>query len=225
VQSTARPATVTLSNVHRALSKVAQPTPAPVSTPTPQTTDAATATPPETAEAEAEAERETAGHELDALARKLELDMKVKAEEDLAMLKSCLADDMRKVVEQLELDWEDTLKDPTQEGHLGEVQATLMMEAALDLVRYQDDALVRKAEEKGLQAFDASLINDDFFGKTARSLAKLEAERRARGVGYIFLASRLSAQEVASGVLHSRAEHEFLAQCLQEASFEAVSHI
>jgi hypothetical protein len=150
--------------------------------------------------------------------------MKVKAEEDLAMQKSCLADDMRKVVEQLELDWEGTLKNLTQEGHLGELQVTLMTEAALDLFRHQEDALVREAEEKGLQAFDASLLTDDFFGKTARSFAKLEAERRARGVGYIFLASRLSAQEVASGVLHSRAEHEFLAQYLQEASFEAVSH-
>jgi hypothetical protein len=174
----------------------------------PPTANEATATPPDTAEAAAEAEKEAAGHELEKLARQLELDMKTKAEEDLAMQK---------------LDWEDTLKDPTREGHLGEVQATPMTEAALDLVRHQEDALVREAEEKGLQAFDASLITNDFFGKTARSLSKIEAQRRLHGAGYIFYVSRLSEEQATAENLHSPKEYEFLAQYLMEAGLEVVS--
>jgi hypothetical protein len=186
-------------------------------------TDASTTITPEEAEA-AEAEREAVGHELDRLARKLELDMKTKAEEELAMQKSCLTDDMRKTVEQLEVDWEDTHKDLTLEDHLGEVQATLMTEAALDLIRHQEEVLVRKAEEKGLKVFDASLVTDGFFGKTARSLTKFESYRKKRGEGYMFLVSGLNAQEIASGDYHSNSEHEFLAHYIQEASLEVVSH-
>ena len=106
----------------------------------------------------------------------------------------------------------------TLEGHLGEIPATLMTEVTLDLIRHQE------AEEKGLSAFDASLIAEDFFGKTARSLSKFESDWKTRGEGYMVLVSGLKAQEIASGDYHTNSEHEFLAHYIQEASLEVVSH-
>jgi hypothetical protein len=198
------------------------------------------------AEEAAEAEREAAGHELDELARKFELDLeteskkemeakskeegetkrkeelKAKIREELALRKSCLADDMRMAVIQLERDWKDTYKNVGAEDYLDEVRATLMTEAAFDLIRHKEEALVQEAHEKGLSAFDPSLDADEFFGKTARSLEKIEADRLRSGPKYLFLAPRPSAQD-GSTQLHSGVEYEFLVHYLHESGLEHVS--
>ena len=81
---------------------------------------------------------------------------------------------------------------------------------------------MREAREKGLPAFDPSLDTDEFFGKTARSLEKIEAERRRSGPDYLFLAPRLGTQDV-SARLHSEEDYEFLVHYLHEAGLEHVS--
>jgi hypothetical protein len=98
---------------------------------------------------------------------------------------------MRKIVEHFEGHWGDT-KFATDEGYLSKMQATFMIEAAFNLIRHQEEALVRDAQEKGLKSFYFSLDNDDFFSNTAKSHSKIEAEQKARGAGHIFLVSRLS---------------------------------
>jgi len=181
------------------------------------TTSATEATVAETEEAE-QAEREAKGHQLDELARKFELDMKTMAREDLAMRKSCLSDDMRKVVEQLEDYWHDTIKESTDKDYLDNIRATLMTEAALDLIRGQEEVLIQETHEKRLGEFDSSLVTDEFFGKTARSVTKIDGERRDNvGQPYPFLISRPSVQDITALGLHSGEDYEFLVQYLLEA--------
>jgi len=182
----------------------------------------------------AEAEREAKGHKLDELARKFELDMKVKqdaeaeletkrkAKEEIALRKSCLADDMRIIVEQLESDWNDTHKTDDNEDYLDETRATLMTEAAFFLIRHKEEALVREAHEKGRPPFDPSLDNDDFFGKTAKALRKIEAERRSQPGEYLFFASRSIIQDDVAN-RHSSEDYDFLVHYLLEAALEPVS--
>ncbi|KAL1798839.1 hypothetical protein ACET3X_002876 [Alternaria dauci] len=186
-------------------------------------------------DAAAEAEKEAVGHEVDELARKFELnleseskegldikrheELKTRTQEELALRKSCLTDDMRKAIIQLERDWEDTYKDAGADDYLDETRATLMTEAAFDLIRHKEEALVEEANEKGLPAFDPSLNTDEFFGKTARSLERIEAERRRSNPGYLFLASRLTAADV-SAQLYSEEGHEFLVHYLHESGLE-----
>lgn len=203
-------------------------TSAQASTVTPVTssaTEAAACTVDEVLVSEEErAELEAKGHELDRLARELELDMKTKAEEDLAMRNSCLLDDMREVVEQLVNNWLDTLKDVTNKGYLDITRATLMTEAALDLIRHQEDKLIQDSHNKGLGDFGSSLVTDDFFGKTARSVARIDRERTVTvGQPYPFRISRPSAQEIATQKLHSEDDYEFLVQYLLEEAVMAVS--
>jgi hypothetical protein len=194
-----------------------------ISASTTQMTTATLDTLPDNAKAAAEAEKKAVDHELEDLAGRLYLDMQTKAKEELALQKVCLSEDMRKVVEHLEPEWEDTRKETTDEGYLDELQATLMTEAALELIRYQEETMIREAQEKGLEEFDVSLDDDDFFGKTARSLSKIEAQRRLHGAGYIFYVSRLSEEQATAENLHSPKEYEFLAQYLMEAGLEVVS--
>jgi len=174
------------------------------------------ATVAETEQAE-QAEHEAKGHQLDELARKFELDMKTMAREDLAMRKSCLSDDMRKVVEQLEDYWHDTIKESTDKDYLDNIRATLMTEAALDLIRDQEEVLIQETHEKGLGEFDSSLVTDEFFGKTARSVTRINRERRDNlSQPYPFSISRPSVQEIATLGLHSEEDYEFLLQYLLE---------
>ncbi|KAI4704465.1 hypothetical protein J4E81_001531 [Alternaria sp. BMP 2799] len=179
----------------------------------------------------AEAEREAQGHKLDELARKFELDMKVKqdaeaeleterkAKEEIALRKSCLADDMCIIVEQLESDWNDTHKDDGDEDYLDETRATLMTEAAFHLIRHTEEALVKEAHEKGLPPFDPSLDDDDFFGKTSKALRKIEAERRSQPGEYLFFASRSIIQDDVAN-RHSNEDYDFLVHYLFEAALE-----
>jgi hypothetical protein len=164
--------------------------------------------------AAAEAEQEAVGNKLDELARKFELNVeteskehidtkrnlesKTRTKEELALRKSCLVDDMRKAVIQLEHDWEDAYKDTGADCYLDEIRATLMTEATFDLVRHKEEVLVKEADEKGLTAFDPSLKTDEFFGKTARSLERIESERRKSTPGYLFLAACLSDQDIST---------------------------
>jgi len=182
----------------------------------------------------AEAEREAQGHKLDELARKFELDMKVKqdeeaeleaerkAKEEIALRKSCLADDMRIIVEQLESDWNDTHKTDGDEDYLDETRATLMTEAAFHLIRHTEEALVKEAHEKGLPPFDPSLDDDDFFGKTSKALRKIEAERRSQPGEYLFFASRSIIQDDVAN-RHTNEDYDFLVHYLLEAALEPVS--
>jgi hypothetical protein len=179
-----------------------------------------------------EAEQEAAGHKLDELARKFEINMKAKHDalegerhykEDIALRKSCLADDMRTIIVQLESDWNDTHKAAGEVGFLDEIRATLMTEAAFDLIRRKEEALVQEAHEKHLPQFDPSLDQDKFFGKTARSLKKIEAERRRSPPGqYLFLVSRLETHQDATN-MHSSDDYNFLVHYLFEAGLEPVS--
>jgi len=187
--------------------------------------------------AAAEAEQEAVGNKLDELARKFELNLETESEEDidtkrnaelenrtteeLALRKSCLADDMRKAVIQLEYDWKDTYKNADADHYLDEVRATLMTEAAFDLIRHKEEGLVQKAEEKDLSAFDPSLDMDEFFGKTARSLERIESERRKSTPGYLFLAACLSDQDISTQRYSD--DHEFLVHYLHESGLEHVS--
>lgn len=171
-----------------------------------------------------EAEQEASHNELEKMARNFELDMKTKIGEELALRKTCLADDMRKVVEQLTRDWEDTHKDPIDEGYLDEVRATLMTEAALELISYQEMVLAKQSDEESLGDMDSSLATDEFFGKTARSLARIEGERKLQaGAPYPLLMSRLTAQEIETDEFLPEEEYEFLVHYLHEANFELVS--
>jgi len=182
----------------------------------------------------AEAEREAKGHKLDELARKFELDMKVKqdaeaeleterkAKEEIALRKSCLADDMRIIVEQLESDWNDTHKAASNEDYLDETRATLMTEAAFHLIRHKEEALAKEAHEKGLPPFDPSLDDDDFFGKTSKALRKIEAERRSQPGEYLFFASRSIIQDDVAN-RHSNEDYDFLVHYLFEAALKPVS--
>ncbi|KAI4608052.1 hypothetical protein J4E83_009235 [Alternaria metachromatica] len=179
----------------------------------------------------AEAEREARGHKLDQLARKFELDMKVKqdaeaeleakrkAKEEIALRKSCLADDMHIIVEQLESDWNDTHKADDNEDYLDETRATLMTEAAFHLIRHKEEVLVKEAHEKGLPPFDPSLDDDDFFGKTSKALRKIEAERRSQPGEYLFFASRSIIQDDVAN-RHSNEDYDFLVHYLFEAALE-----
>ncbi|KAI4615680.1 hypothetical protein J4E80_006096 [Alternaria sp. BMP 0032] len=179
----------------------------------------------------AEAEREAKGHKLDELARKFELDMKVKQDaeaeletkrktkEEIALRKSCLADDMRIIVEQLESDWNDTHKTADNEDYLDEIRATLMTEAAFHLIRHKEETLVKEAHEKGLPPFDPSLDDDDFFGKTSKALRKIEAERRSQPGEYLFFASRSIIQDDVAN-RHSNEDYDFLVHYLFEAALE-----
>jgi hypothetical protein len=183
-----------------------------------------------------EAEQEAAGHKLDELARKFELDMKVKhdnaeteleietkAKAEFALRKYCLVDDMHTIIKRLESDWNDTNKAVEDAGYLDGIRATLMTEAAFDLIRHKEEVLVQEAHEKGLHSFDPSLDTDEFFGKTARSLKKIEAERRrSNAQHYLFLASHLSAQDTVMN-LHSNEDYDFLVHYLFEAGLEQVS--
>ncbi|KAH6883029.1 hypothetical protein BKA58DRAFT_28850 [Alternaria rosae] len=179
-----------------------------------------------------EAEREAIGHTLDELARKFELDMKAKQDtevelekgrkykEELALRKSCLVDDMRIIVEQLESDWDDTHKATGDKDYLDEIRATLITEAAFDLIRRKEEVLVQETHEKGLPPFDPSLDDDDFFGKTATALRKIEAERRGSEPGeYLFFASRLIIQDDVAK-RHSNEDYDFLVHYLFEAALE-----
>jgi hypothetical protein len=179
-----------------------------------------------------EAELEAAGHKLDELARKFELNMKAKhdeleevrkSKEEIALRKSCLADDMRTIIVQLESDWNDTHKAADEVGFLNEIQATLMTQAAFDLTRRKEEVLVQEAHENHLPQFDPSLDQDEFFGKTARSLKKIEAERRRSTPGqYLFLVSQLETHHDATN-LHSSDDYDFLVHYLFEAGLEPVS--
>jgi hypothetical protein len=187
--------------------------------------------------AAAEAEQEAVGNKLDELARKFELNVETESKEDidtkrnlesktrtkeeLALRKSCLVDDMRKAVIQLEHDWEDTYKDTGADCYLDEIRATLMTEATFDLVRHKEEVLVKEADEKGLTAFDPSLKTDEFFGKTARSLERIESERRKSTPGYLFLAACLSDQDISTQRYSD--DHEFLVHYLHESGLEHVS--
>ncbi|RII21134.1 hypothetical protein CUC08_Gglean000296 [Alternaria sp. MG1] len=184
--------------------------------------------------AAAEAEQEAVGNKLDELARKFELNVETESKEDidtkrnlesktrtkeeLALRKSCLVDDMRKAVIQLEHDWEDTYKDTGADCYLDEIRATLMTEATFDLVRHKEEVLVKEADEKGLTAFDPSLKTDEFFGKTARSLERIESERRKSTPGYLFLAACLSDQDISTQRYSD--DHEFLVHYLHESGLE-----
>jgi hypothetical protein len=228
VQSVARPATQASGNARRYTSSTSRPATAPAAAPMPVPE---TATPTANAShqtvvdeaAAVEAEKEAKGHLLDELARKVECDWKVKEEEDLTLRKSCLSDDMKNILEELELVYKDTHKDVVDEGYMDETWAVLKTEAAIDLIRHEELSMIRHAQENDLQPFDPSLENDEFFGRTARSLAKIETARREQGAAYIFLISRPNYQQIGVDDLHPEDEYEFLVHYFQEAGLEVVS--
>jgi hypothetical protein len=228
VQSVARPATQAFRNVQRNTSSTSRPATAPAAAPMSAQEPVSPAVSPDhqilaDEAAAAEAENEAKGHLLDELARKLECDWKAKEEEDLALRKSCLSDDMRDILEQLEFVYKDTHKDIADEGYMNETWAVLKTEAAIDLIRHEELSMIQHAEENDLEPFDACLESDEFFGKTARCLAKIETARREGGTAYIFLVPRPSGQQIAADDLHTDEEYEFLVHYLQEASLEVVS--
>ena len=78
--------------------------------------------------------------------------------------------------------------------------------------------LVRETQEKGLGEFDSSLVTDESFGKTARSVTRINRERRDKfNQPYPFSIPRPSVQEIATLGLHSEKDYEFLVQYLLEA--------
>ena len=133
VQSAGRPTTVTSASSRYNFSTLSQSSEttaqAPIDVlPTSSATEASDlaideGTVAETEQAEQE-EREAKGHQLDELARKFELEMKTMAREDLSVRKFCLSDDMRKVIEQLEDYWHDTIKESTDKDYLDNICAT-----------------------------------------------------------------------------------------------------
>jgi hypothetical protein len=232
VQSIGRPIAATPAQLRYSIATTPIPHPAPTSVL--QAVDISQDVMAEEAAA-AEAEREAAGHKLDELARKFELDMKAKhdnaetqleletkAKTEFALRKCCLVDDMHTIIKRLESGWNDTHKAVDDEGYLDGIRATLMTEAAFDLIRHKEEALVQEAHEKGLQSFDYYIDIDEFFGKTASSLKKIEAERRrSNAQHYLFLASQLSAQDAVMD-LHSNEDYNFLVHYLFEAGLEQV---
>ncbi|KAI4639701.1 hypothetical protein J4E93_009055 [Alternaria ventricosa] len=232
VQAVSKPETANAAQLR--FNIATEPTLAPSLLPIPECAQQAIGNSQETVPEEitaAEAEQEARGHKLDQLARKFELDMKVKqdaeaeleaerkAKEEIALRKSCLADDMRIIVEQLESDWNDTHKAASNEGYLDETRATLMTEAAFHLIRHKEEALVKEAHEKGLPPFDPSLDDDDFFGKTSKALRKIEAERRSQPGEYLFFAPRSIIQDDIAN-RHTNEDYDFLVHYLFEAALE-----
>lgn len=178
----------------------------------------------ETRAEDGDAEKSAAAQTINEIALKIECDMKAKAGEEVALRKSCLISDMRIVLEELVSVWEDTRKDRSEEGFLDEASATIITEAAIELLRHQELALRTHAQESAVENFDFYLDTDEYFGKTSRTLKMIVIERRQQGSEYFFVVPRPSAQDIATEGLHSSDEHEFLVQCLQEAGLELVSH-
>lgn len=128
------------------------------------------------------------------------------------------------IVEQLERDWNDKLWANTDLGCSDEIRTTLTTEAAIDLIIHEEAMMIREAEDIGLNGFDSSLVTDEFFGKTARSLTKIKAEQRSNTTpSYPFLVSCLSSQAISTHNLHSEVNYDFLMQYMLEVGLEVVS--
>ena len=85
-------------------------------------------------------------------------------------------------------------------------------------------SLTERAIDEGLGDFDLSLTTDGFFGNTARSLARIEHERKFQaGAPYPLLMSRLAAKEIETDKLLPEEEYEFVDHYLHEANFGLVS--